>query len=133
MSYSLTSCLAWINQNIPIEMPIGPLPTVEMTFQESARFGLSDEDSLRNWAVLFNTNSFGLGVQHLGPYHFRYLTSAYHSLHCLYVMHEDFDKPNHVETPSHHFVSCSSMCLPGPGTHFARVPLLVVPASNPSL
>ncbi|KAJ6584724.1 hypothetical protein B0H19DRAFT_927527, partial [Mycena capillaripes] len=96
----------WINRDFPVEMPVGVLPTVEMTFQESERFGLSDEDSRRNWEVLFNTNSFGLGVQHLGPYHHRYVTSAYHSLHCLYTMHEDFDKPDHAKNPSFHFVHC---------------------------
>ncbi|KAJ7077409.1 hypothetical protein B0H15DRAFT_789719, partial [Mycena belliarum] len=96
----------WLNKDFPIIMPVGDIPVVEMTFQESRRFGLSDADSKKNWGTLFNTNSFGLGVQHLGPYHFRYVTSAYHSLHCLYTMRKDFDQPNHNSNASFHFVHC---------------------------
>ncbi|KAJ6612724.1 hypothetical protein B0H10DRAFT_287088 [Mycena sp. CBHHK59/15] len=69
----------WINKDFPVIMPVGAIPTVEMTFQESIRFG---------------------------PYHFRYVTSAYHSLHCLYTMRQDFDKPNHTDSPSFHFTHC---------------------------
>ncbi|KAG7098813.1 hypothetical protein E1B28_000718 [Marasmius oreades] len=105
---SPTRTYTWRNRDYPIELPVGQIPTVEMTFQESARFGLSDPDSKKNWGVLFNTNSFGLGVQHLGTYHFRYVSSAYHALHCLYTMQLDFDKPNHVKEPSSHFVHCMS-------------------------
>lgn len=86
-------------------MPVGPLADVEMTFHESTRFGLDDEDSRLNWKTLL-TNQFGLGFVHLGPYHFRHIAGAYHSLHCLYTMQMDFDKPNHSAHPSHHFVHC---------------------------
>ncbi|KAJ7077411.1 hypothetical protein B0H15DRAFT_789717, partial [Mycena belliarum] len=96
---------AWINKDYPLILPVKDIPAVEMTFQESARFRLSDAESQKNWATLL-TNQFGVGFQHLGPYNFRYISGAYHSLHCIYTMQLDFDKPNHVENPSHHFTHC---------------------------
>ncbi|THH23227.1 hypothetical protein EUX98_g7951 [Antrodiella citrinella] len=99
IAYSFT------DRDNPIEMPTGPIPTVEMTFQESTRFTLTDDTSKPNWETLF-TNQFGIGFQHLGPFHYRYISAAYHSLHCVYSMAEDFDKPNHLTHPSHHFIHC---------------------------
>lgn len=84
---------------------MGTIPTVEMTFQEASRFGLNDEDSKANWETLF-TNQFGIGFQHLGPFHHRFISGAYHSLHCVYSMQRDFDKPGHIAHPSHHFEHC---------------------------
>ncbi|KAI0078429.1 hypothetical protein K474DRAFT_923593 [Panus rudis PR-1116 ss-1] len=95
----------WLDRDNPLEMPIGPIPTVEMTFQESRRFSFSDDDSRDNWETLF-TNQFGIGFAHLGPFHHRFISAAYHSLHCLYSMTEDFDQPDHLGNPSHHFVHC---------------------------
>jgi hypothetical protein len=92
-------------------MPVGDIPTVEMTFQESYCFGLADPNSKLNWETLFNTNSFGLGVQHLGPYRFRYVTSAYHSLHCLYTMRRNFDEFNHTANPDFHFVRHTALAV----------------------
>lgn len=85
-------------------MPVGLLPTVEMTFQESTRFTL-DAAGTQNWETLF-TNQFGIGFAHLGPYHFRHISGAYHALHCLYSMQGDFDAPDHAKHPSHHFLHC---------------------------
>lgn len=96
----------YLNKDTPIQVPVGPIPTVLSTFQESSRFSMSpDEDSNANWKTLF-TNQFGIGFQHLGPYHFRFVSGAYHALHCLYSMHEDYEKPNHTTEPSHHFGHC---------------------------
>ncbi|KAH8101229.1 hypothetical protein BXZ70DRAFT_1007617 [Cristinia sonorae] len=95
----------WIDRDNPIMMPTGPIPTVERTFQESIRFTLDDDSSKPNWETLF-TNQFGIGFQHLGPYHYRYISAAYHSQHCVYSMALDFDKPNHRTHPSHHFIHC---------------------------
>lgn len=86
-------------------MPTGPIDTVEMTFQESMRYGFTDNDTTDNWETLF-TNQFGIGFAHLGPFHHRFIGAAYHSLHCVYSMSEDFDKPDHVANPSHHFIHC---------------------------
>ncbi|KAE9388841.1 hypothetical protein BT96DRAFT_890325 [Gymnopus androsaceus JB14] len=86
-------------------MPVGNIPAVEMTFQESSRFSLNDPANKANWDTLI-TNQFGTGFQHLGPYHFRHISGAYHSLHCVYSMQEDFDKPDHLHHPSHHFIHC---------------------------
>ncbi|KAI0060424.1 hypothetical protein BV25DRAFT_960899 [Artomyces pyxidatus] len=94
-----------LDKDIPLELPIGPISTVEMTFQESARFTLSDNDSKPNWETLF-TNQFGLGFTHLPPYYFRTIAGAYHSLHCVYSLQEDFDKPDHAHNPSHHAIHC---------------------------
>jgi len=94
----------WINKDYPLEMPTGDIPTVEMTFQESSRF-LLDANSKDNWDTLIY-NQFGIGFQHLGPYNFRHISGAYHSLHCVYSMWEDFDKPNHLTDPSHHLIHC---------------------------
>ncbi|KAJ6612713.1 hypothetical protein B0H10DRAFT_286441 [Mycena sp. CBHHK59/15] len=97
----------WINKDFPILLPVGDIPTVEMTFQESARFGLSNSDaeSQKNWETLV-TNQFGVGFQHLGPYRLRYISGAYHSLHCIYTMQLDLNNSNHTEHPSHHFTHC---------------------------
>ncbi|KAJ7640762.1 hypothetical protein DFH06DRAFT_1097857 [Mycena polygramma] len=95
----------WINKDYPLFLPTGDLPAVEMTFQESARFGVSGTESAANWDTLI-TNQFGIGFQHLGPYHFRYISGAYHSLHCVYTMQLDLNKPNHLRNPSHHFTHC---------------------------
>jgi len=103
--FSHLKSYTWINKDYPLEMPVGDIPTVEMTFQESARFILSDSSGKPNWDTLI-TNQFGIGFQHLGPYHYRYISGAYHSLHCLYSMQEDFDKLNHLEQPSHHLIHC---------------------------
>ncbi|TCD64210.1 hypothetical protein EIP91_004444 [Steccherinum ochraceum] len=96
---------SFIDRDNPLEMPTGPVPTVEMTFQESTRFTLTDDTSKPNWETLF-TNQFGIGFQHLGPFHYRYISAAYHSLHCVFSMAEDFDKPDHIAHPSHHFIHC---------------------------
>lgn len=86
-------------------MPLDVIPTVEMTFSESSRFTLSNNDSDPNWKTLY-TKLFGTGFHHIGPYQFRFITGAYHSLHCVYNMHRALDKPHHIEHQDHHYVHC---------------------------
>lgn len=98
---------AWIDRDNPIDQPTGPIPTVEMTFQESTRFVLSDDAAAPNWETLLtNQLGHGIGFTHLGPYHYRFISAAYHSLHCVFSMSEDFDKPDHWGHPSHHLIHC---------------------------
>lgn len=100
-----TGYLAWIDRDYPLEMPTGPVSTVEMTLQESTRFMLDDDADKPNWETLI-TNQIGIGFNHLGPYHYRFISSAYHSLHCVFSMSEDFEKPDHWGNPSHHLIHC---------------------------
>ena len=100
------SNLAWIDRDFPLTLPYGPIPTVEMTFQETVRMDLQGgNDSKANWETLL-TNQFGIGFQHFGAYNFRFISAAYHSLHCLYTAQEDFERPDHAGNPSHHFNHC---------------------------
>jgi Mycotoxin biosynthesis protein UstYa len=86
-------------------MPVGMIPTVEMIFHESSRFSLSDNDSQINWGTLVDSD-YGTGFHHLGPYQFRFISGAYHSLHCAYNMQRALDKPQHLEHPDHHYAHC---------------------------
>ncbi|TCD62360.1 hypothetical protein EIP91_006969 [Steccherinum ochraceum] len=95
---------SWIDNDTPLEVPTD-IPTVEMTFQESARFTLSDESNKPNWLTLFK-NRYGIGFTHLGPFHHRFIPASYHSLHCVYNIQLDFDKPNHATETSLHFIHC---------------------------
>ena len=101
----LSNSAGYLDIDYPIEIPVGRIPTVEMTFHETSRFSLSSNDSTANWETLF-TNQFGTGFQHLGPYHFRFISGAYHALHCLYKAQLALDKPDHLEDPDHHFAHC---------------------------
>lgn len=83
-------------------MPTGPLDTVEMTFQESIRFGF---DLQNDWRTLY-TSHHGIGFVHLGPFHYRFLGNTHHALHCVRRMVDDFNAPDHIASPSHHFVHC---------------------------
>lgn len=96
---------SYIGREYPLEVPTGPVPTVEMTFQESMRFGLADNTSAPNWDTLV-MNQFGIGFHHIGPFHHRYISAAYHALHCVYSMGRDMEKPNHLTDTSHHLVHC---------------------------
>jgi len=95
----------WIDRDFPLEVPTGPVGTVEMTFQESTRFMLDDPTDKPNWETLIH-NQVGIGFVHLGPYYYRFISAAYHSLHCVFSMAEDFDKPDHWNHPSHHLIHC---------------------------
>jgi Mycotoxin biosynthesis protein UstYa len=95
----------YLGSDFPIESPVGVVPTVEMTFQEASRFSLSDNDTRSNWKTLL-TNQFGTGFHHIGPYHFRFISGAYHSLHCVYNAQLAFDRPHHREHPDRHLAHC---------------------------
>ena len=69
-------------------MPTGPVPTVEMTFQESSRYALSSSRAIDNWQEL-DGNEYGVGYQFVGPYRHRYLSTVHHSLHCIHVLATD--------------------------------------------
>lgn len=98
------SVAGWTDHDTPLEVPTD-IPTVEMTFQESTRFTLSDDSNKPNWLTLFKTR-YGIGFTHLGPFRYRFIPAAYHSLHCVYNMEVDFDKPNHATETSPHFIHC---------------------------
>lgn len=92
----------------PVDLLVGPdreLKTVEMTFSESARFGLSSDESKANWNTLW-TNQVGIGYQHPGPFQFRAITGMYHTMHCVNQMQIWFDIPKHDQEPSEHFIHC---------------------------
>ena len=76
-----------------------------MTFQESARFNLSQPGSDIFWYTLA-TNQPGVGFVHIGPYHWRFIPSANHQLHCLQQMQVDFTSPNRTLDTHSHFAHC---------------------------
>ena len=91
---------------MPLETPTGPVPYVEMTYQESSRFEIQNySGSQSNWNTLVK-NQFGIGFHHIGPFHHRFISAAYHSLHCVYTFGRDMEKPNHLNETSHHLVHC---------------------------
>jgi len=96
----------YLDDDRPIHMPVTDIPLAEMTFHEVSQFSLDGSPVHKgNWLTLY-TNQFGIGFQHLGPFHWRYISEEYHSLHCLYTMQNDFDKPDHANHPSPHFIHC---------------------------
>lgn len=91
---------------MPLETPTGPIPNVEMTYQESSRFEIANYSASQpNWDTLIK-NQFGIGFHHIGPFHHRFISAAYHSLHCVYTFGRDMEKPNHLNETSHHLVHC---------------------------
>ncbi|KAH8101561.1 hypothetical protein BXZ70DRAFT_1007390 [Cristinia sonorae] len=84
----------------PLAIPEG-LPVVEMTFQESAHFTLSDEFNKPSWATLFGKRS-GVGFIHIGPFHHRAVNAARHSRHCVYNMDLDLDRPRNGHLSEHY-------------------------------
>ncbi|KAK7678678.1 hypothetical protein QCA50_018260 [Cerrena zonata] len=85
----------WLDRDNPLYVPTGPINTVEMTFQESTRFGF---DPQNDWRTLY-TSHHGIGFIHLGPFHHRFLGSTHHALHCVRRMIDDFNAPDHVSNP----------------------------------
>ena len=93
---------AWIGPDYPFEMPTGPVPTVEMTFQESTRFDLSYNDSSDSWKTLIS-DTYGVGYLHLGPFKHRFHSAAHHSLHCLNIFASG---TRHNDPFIHHWDHC---------------------------
>lgn len=101
-----TSLPGYVGREMPLETPTGHIPYVEMTYQESSRFEIQNYTASRpNWDTLIK-NQFGLGFHHIGPFHHRFVSAAYHSLHCDYTFGRDMEKPNHLNETSHHLVHC---------------------------
>jgi hypothetical protein len=96
----------YLDDDRPVHMPVTDIPLAEMTFHEVSQFSLDATPTHKgNWQTLY-TNQFGIGFQHLGPFHWRYISEEYHGLHCLYTMQRDFDTPDHANHPSGHLIHC---------------------------
>ncbi|KAK7689591.1 hypothetical protein QCA50_007383 [Cerrena zonata] len=80
------SAYTWIAHDYPFKSPVGSLPPVEMTFQESSRFDLSYDDSIANWQEL-DGNEYGVGYQLVTDTN---LSSTRHWEHCLMYLRQVF-------------------------------------------
>ncbi|KZT08022.1 uncharacterized protein LAESUDRAFT_724500 [Laetiporus sulphureus 93-53] len=78
----------YIGEDYPVEYPLGQLPKVDMTLQESMHYALDANDSLSHeeWrSVMLRPE--GAGRVRLGPQHRLFVMTFYHQLHCLYHIH----------------------------------------------
>lgn len=76
-----------------------------MTLQESLGFNISLPKSDAEWRT-FEKIQPGVGYVHLGPYHFRFLSTAQHQFHCLQKMSEALSIPRRSKQPIIHFEHC---------------------------
>lgn len=99
---------AYIGNDYPIVLPVGPLDAVALTLQESFHFTLNSTDLItidKEWETL-TTNPSGLGRVHMGPDK-RILTAVFlHQLHCVRQIQRAFIQREHHIATSEHIGHC---------------------------
>lgn len=88
----------WVGDDFPPTVPMGgPLPIIDVTIEESARFAIS-EDTVSTWWANLATD---LGYVRLGPEHRIFSISTHHAQHCLYFFARELSQPKPRKVDGH--------------------------------
>ncbi|TFK54254.1 hypothetical protein OE88DRAFT_1654825 [Heliocybe sulcata] len=102
---SLTFRTGYVGSDYPPELPIRPLPLVEMQLQESVQFALVGPGADEAWQTL-TTYPPGKGWVRLGPNRRLFAVVMFHELHCLRMIQRAFVNKNDTEAGPHHVQHC---------------------------